>query len=386
MLARQTDDLRYQYLAVHLILVVISAFPWSIDDFLESRAIQLFMNLLSHPNWEIQRIAFRILAHFHSTIKGCQLSVQERVFSELATIFRCLIEEPTDRTEALEILSSISKAFRFLSRFSDILPDEVPRKILFLYSEALEARPWHVLNEALLVTDILVRKSPDKHVTDFLDSGMLHVLLDLVERSGSKDLLAILCILCLILHVSELNSRERILAQLDPCFFLHLFIRSTDSEVARVVVKILQNISCLKKTFEWIFNKNVFWKLRNIMENGSYNDKICICELVFSAMAWGSVSVIRAILGTQLPFLALDGVGSDQPSQSIMNCMYAIDRAIGVIMKMGMEDYGLFNEFCEQCTGVLLRLADCGGEVGEMVNAVLERRFPEVYYSASRFG
>jgi hypothetical protein len=379
-LAAQTDDLQLQCLATDLVLTITSSFVWSVDDFLESGSIRLFMNFLSHPDREIRYAGFLILAHFHRTLKGCRLSIEEHAFSKLCIIFNCLNEEVF---EEIEILQAISKAFRFISVFVDVLPDGITNKLIQLYSEALKARPGYFLSDALIVMDNLVRKRPNKCINEIADSEILHIFLCLMQKKSktSKDLFGILRFFCLILQVRDDNVRKKIVSHFNCCLFLNLLVESKDSEICRMATKVLQNISCLQMEFDWIFDKAVCNTLIGVMENGSYSDKVCVYELIFSAMAWGSIGVIRRIFETKLPFLALDGVGCDQSYQATVNCMFAMDRAIGMVLRMGMEDYCVFDQFCEECARVLLRMMDCvGTDMARIVYAVLERRFPEVCY------
>jgi hypothetical protein len=157
-----------------------------------------------------------------------------------------------------------------------------------------------------------------------------------------------------------------------------MFITTTD-EVCRLSLRVLQNISCLTGDFSWIFEPSVFGKFIAISENGAFSDKVCLSQLIFSAMARGSAGLVRALFESKMASIALEEFASEQCPQSVLNGLCGMERGMDVIMEMGMENYESFDEFCSQCSEILVYVADSAiGRARLMAEAILARHFPDV--------
>jgi hypothetical protein len=386
-LAAQKDDLDYQYLALNLILAIVYEFDWAIDELIERASIPLLLSVISHPHWEMQRLGFLILACINRTEKGRRLSIETQVFPEMCNIFRALNREGGESPEVLEILAAISQSFQFMSPFLSTFPSSVTARILNIYFETFELRSSTFLADALVFMEFLIRNGADNAIREIYSSGILRPLFRFSEDTDSSRVLSIFRLFLLILCAKDLDLQARVLSEFNTNVFKNLIINTAMSsnrhrrEVFKMSVRILQNISCLTKDFSWIFDEIIYRKLSETMDNSTYDEKVCLSQLLFSCLAWGSVSVVRQMFSTKFPFLALEAVGSDQPCQFVVNCLFAIDRAINCVLKMGIRDYQLFDEFRDKCGVVLEGMLNHESErVSHLAEALLERQFPEVYY------
>ena len=377
-LAGQKDDLDTAFMAAKLTAALLSNSNFAIHESLDQGAFELFKQLLGHPLQAVQKYGFWIVAYLNRTEKGARMCYSTGILESMCSCFRYFISE----TPEAEILHAISQGFRYFGEFAHKFPRSARMEILSCYFVAL-GRDIQFAADALAFCWSVVSKLKDQGVADVFDSLIMTHLMRLTQTCESKLILYLCEVLCQMLHVQNAEIRRGLVKQIDAHSFIRIFLETTDRELFRSAVRVLISISSVSKEFDWFFTEQVQAKAMNYLDNGTFQEKEILVDIVFLVMGLGTHNDIENLLSTDLPIMALDLLQTSTRDVKIRS-LKAVHHALDQITRFGVDTEDRFIKFEDKLIDILKEESVSSDEtVQRLATRIFESNFPEAFYGTS---
>ena len=380
-LAGQKDDLDTAFIAAKLTAALLSNSNFAIHESLDQGAFELFKQLLDHPLPEVRKYGFWIVAYLNRTEKGARMCYSTGILQSMCSCFRYLVGDASQTREA-EILHAISQGFRYFGEFTQKFPRSARMEILSCYFVAL-GRDIQFAADALAFCWSVVTKLKDQGVADVFDSLIMTHLMRLTQTCESKLILYLCEVLCRMLHVQNAELRRGLVKQIDANSFIRIFVEATDRELLRAAVRVLISISSVSKEFDWFFTEQVQAKATSHLDNGTFQDKEILVDIVFLVMGLGTHNDIEKLLATDLPIVSLDLLQTSSRDVKIRS-LKAVHHALDQITRFGLDRGDRFIQFEDRLIDILKEESGSSDEtVQKLASRMFESNFPEAFYGAS---
>lgn len=375
----QTDDLLTQYHSIRLLVHILRTSDYAVHNCLEKETFDFLRNLVRYPIQEMQTVGFWMMAYICRVEDGAHMMFDENMIPFICECCESILSDTKTPTN-LEILQAISQLFRHFSRFSERVPRSTRLEMLRYYGMILSVEPSFCV-DVLEFCSNLVQQMGEVGVTDVQESGIFESFYSIFSMDNDEWKVSIMKVLTNMFNYQR--TRGKLVSHLLPSFdrILHMFVNTDNLDVLTWATRLIINISCDCRTFDWFFQSNIQERISSIFRIEAYTWKTVVSQLVWFIMGLGSAAHVQNLFLTELPEAAIEMLETSSDGE-VKRALQAIWKGMAYIDRYGLSDYESYHAFQEILSDALVSCASRDDPaVKKLADEILQSSFPEIYYS-----
>lgn len=382
--ASNDQDICLQYDAIIVIVILTNISSISIDEFIDSFGMDLFVALSNDQRPNVRLNGYQILKHCLNTPKGLDAFLSKDIIDKLINSFDAFLEhpEPSDIIQAIVFTIAdifhnyLWNSFTCKSIDSDKIPKNVPKMILNVFIHALKVGYDAFYQIAVSSAALIVQFMNDDGNLMILKKDFLGEVCFELNSTSNEKLIPILELLMMIFSQKNKNIKILLFEKIPQKLLIKQFLcAEIDSKVYFLLMNTISNCFLCGLDDEWLIESRSIEKFRKVYEVGNYLSKEATTRCLMIAVYITSLNTCEALFDSDLLIPAIQFIKSISDDNTIIKMLQIMNRMLEKIYRNQL-DFGL--DLQEAIFNVLQDLLDIENDkIAHLSQEILKNYFSD---------